>query len=368
MNETTNTTEITTTPQLHHPFSPSRLQQLRDCPGSYRMQLGLEEEQSPEAAEGTMLHDRIARGDFDGLTAEQSELCAACLKFLAEVAGGENSGAKIYHEQRVQVHATDGTLLTEGTADVVIDYPDGRLAVIDWKFGRNPVREVNRNLQLAAYCVGAMQKYDRQACHGYIYQPRCYAASDYNFTKPDAILANIGRVIAMAQAPQLVLNADGDACKYCLAKNTCPAFRAKFAALAARPTYDLTNPQQLAALYEASKRVEKFCRDIKAAMEVYIAEHGECCGYRFKEKPGNRECTDVLGMFDLVRDYITPGEFTQVCAVSIGKLVDAIVEKLVAAAKASGSKLTKVAAKAQAEQMLAALVQRGTPTTTIVQG
>lgn len=366
---TNTTTEIAcTTPQQHHPFGPSRLQQLRDCPGSYRMQLGLEEEQSPEAAEGTMLHDRIARGDFDGLTTEQAELCAACLRFLAEVAGGEDSGAKIYHEQRVQVLGSNGELLTEGTADVVIDYPDGRLAVIDWKFGRNPVREVNRNLQLAAYCVGAMQKYNRTACHGYIYQPRCYAASDYNFTKPDAILANIGRVIAQAQAPQLVLNADGEACKYCLAKNTCPAFRAKFAALAARPAYDLTNPQQLVALYEASKRVEKFCREIKTAMENYIAAHGECCGYRFKEKPGNRECTDVLGMYDVVRDYITPAEFTGVCEVSVGRLVDAIVEKLVAAAKASGTKLTKVAAKAQAEEMLAALVQRGTPTTSIVQG
>ena len=368
MNEDKTTVIGCTTPQQHHPFGPSRLQQLRDCPGSYKMQIGLEQPESQEAAEGTMLHDRIARGDFEGLTTEQAELCAACLKFLADVSGGENSGAKIYHEQRLQVIGTDGALLTEGTADVVIDYPDGRLAVIDWKFGRNPVREVNRNLQLAAYCVGAMQKYNRTACHGYIYQPRCYAASDYNFTKPDAILANISRVIALAKAPQLMLNADGEACKYCLAKNTCPAFRAKFAALAARPAYDLTNPQQLAALYEASKRVEKFCREIKTAMETYIASHGECCGYRFKEKPGNRECTDVLGMFYLVRDYITPGEFTKVCSVSIGKLVDAIVEKLIAAANASGEKLTKVAAKEQAETLLADLVQRGSPTNTIVQG
>lgn len=368
-NEKTTTTEIiTTTPTQHHPFGPSRLQQLRDCPGSYRMQLGLEEVKTPEADEGTMLHDRIARGDFEGLTTEQAELCAACLKFMAEVAGGENSGAKIYHEQHLQVLGTDGELLTEGTADVVIDYPDGRLAVIDWKFGRNPVKEVNRNLQLAAYCLAAMERYGRHECHGYIYQPRCYAKSDYNFTKPEAILANIARVIELAKQPQLVLNAEGDACKYCLAKNTCPAFRAKFAALAARPAYDLTNPQQLAALYDASKRVEKFCREIKTAMENYIRANGECCGWHFKEKAGNRECTDALAMYDVVRDYINPAEYNAVCTVSVGRLVDAIVEKLVAAAKASGTKLTKVAAKVQAEEMLAALVQRGTPTTTIVQG
>lgn len=368
MNE--QTTEITTaitTPTKHHDFSPSKLQQLRDCPGSYRMQIGLADTATPEAEEGTMLHDRIARGYFDGLTTEQAELCAACLKTMADIAGGENSGAQIYHEQHLQVHDENGGLLTEGTADVVIVFPDGELAVIDWKFGRNPVKEVNRNLQLAAYCLAAMQKYGCTECTGYIYQPRCYAASEYRFTKPEAILANIKRVIDMAKQQQLVLNA-GDACKYCLAKATCPAFREKFAALAAGPAYDLSNPQQLAALYDASKKVEKFCREIKTAMEDYIKANGDCCGWHFKEKPGNRECTDVLALYDAVKDYINPAEYNNVCSVSVGKLVDAIVDKQVAAAKASGEKLTKVAAKANAEQMMATLVQRGMPTATIVQG
>ncbi len=355
-----------TTPQQHHPFGPSRLQQLRDCPGSYRMQLGLEDKTSPEAAEGTMLHDRIARGDFEGLNTEQSELCAACLRFLAQVVG-EDKGAKVLYEQHIEVRNDKGEIITEGTADVVILFTDGRLAVIDWKFGRNPVKEVNRNLQLAAYCLGAMQMFGKTACHGHIYQPRIYAASDYLFTKPASILRNIELVIAAAQGPALILNTEGEACKYCLAKHICPAFRTKFAALATQPIYDLTNPQELARLYEASKKVEKFCKEIKAAMENYIVANGECAGYYLKLKPGNRECVNVMAFYNAVADYITPAEFTGMCRVSVGGAIDAVAEKMQAAAKAKGEKLTKVAAKGKAEELMAAFVQRGADSTTITQ-
>ena len=360
---------VQTAPQAqHHEFSPSKLQQYRDCPGSYKMQMGMPDNSSEEAKEGSMLHACIATGNFDGLTEEQSELCAACLQFLAEIAGGENSGATIYHELPIQVRDANGNILTEGTVDVAIVFANGELATIDWKFGRTPVTEVNRNMQLATYSVGVMQKFGGTRCTGHVFQPRIYSRSQYTFSRPDAIITNIARVIDCCKDNALLLNAETDACKYCRAKSKCPAFMAKFNVLAINEVNTLDNPETLAALYETSKQVETFCREIKAAMEQYIDAHGECCGYRYKERPGNRECTDVLGAYQLVQAMITPAEFTKVCKVSIGGLTDALVVKMHAAAVAKGEKLTKAAAKVQVDTVLAAVVQCGAATKSIVMG
>ena len=76
----------------------------------------------------------------------------------------------------------------------------------------------------------------------------------------------------------------------------------------------------------------------------------------------------MLGAYQLVQAMITPAEFTKVCKMSIGGLTDALVAKMQAAAVAKGEKLTKAAAKAQIDTVLAAVVQRGAATKSIVMG
>ena len=54
------------------------------------MQQGMPREESEEADEGTMLHDRVATGNLSGLTAEQEELVRYCLDRLGEIAWGNS--------------------------------------------------------------------------------------------------------------------------------------------------------------------------------------------------------------------------------------------------------------------------------------
>ena len=90
------TTALTTTPTYHHDFGPSSLDRMSLCPGSYFMQQGMPREESENADEGTMLHDRVATGDLSGLTAEQEEMVRTCLDRLEEIAWGNS---KIFHER-----------------------------------------------------------------------------------------------------------------------------------------------------------------------------------------------------------------------------------------------------------------------------
>ena len=105
--------------------------------------------------------------------------------------------------------------MTEGTADVVIQHEDDSITIIDWKFGYNPVNEVNKNIQLASYAVGAMQKFAASSCNCWVFQPRIYAKSSYTFQNADAIIENIKLIIKRAKTESYVLNASEDACRYC---------------------------------------------------------------------------------------------------------------------------------------------------------
>lgn len=356
------TTALTTTPTYHHPFAPSSLDRLKACPGSWFMQQGMPREESEEADEGTMLHDRVATGNISGLTAEQEELVRYCLDRLDEIAWGNS---QIIHERELDIRGSNGEILTTGTADVVVIHEDGTVEIIDWKFGRTPVKEVNRNFQLAAYALGAMQAYGVSECYAHIIQPRIHAESEYCFKKPANIQYNIEQIIERAKSDTIILEA-GDQCKYCLAKSKCPAFARVFEAVDVPGEDALANPDTLLDLWNKSKVVEKFIAKIKAAVEDYVTEHGELGGWHWKEKPGNREIKDVVALMNRVGDIVTPDEFYSTCKVSVTAFIGLLVDKAMAEQKAQGVKTTKAETKRLIETELSDLITRGKATRTLV--
>jgi len=363
-----------TTPTTHHAFSPSSLNRLRDCPGSYVMQLGLEETATPESSEGTMLHDRIARKDFSNLTPEQEEMCELCLKEIDSVLKMSTCmNTDVVHEKHLVVKDAEGNTVTSGTADVVIIEKEGTdtvkgLTVIDWKFGRTPVADVGHNLQLAAYALGAMQRYGATSCRAIIFQPRIKNRSEYTFTKAGAILSNISAVIARANSDKVVLQA-GDQCKYCLAKEKCPAFSKMFRALMLpeESNGEIVDPAQLLDYWNKCKIIEKAIAQLKLKVEEYVTEHGSLGDWHWKEKPGNREFTSIQMLMSRLAGVLTPAEFIGACKVSVTNIVTMLVDKMLAENAAKGIKMTKTDAKKQVESQLADLIQRGKPTKTLVQ-
>lgn len=355
--------------KAHHPFSPSRLNHYRDCPGAYKMCLGLIEESSPEADEGTMLHERIATGNFEGLTTEQTALCHECAKFRASITP---DGARVHTEIHVTVYDEDGSVLTEGTIDFLIENPDGSITVVDWKFGRSPVREVHRNLQLATYALGGMQKFSAPVARCYVFQPRIRATSNYVFTMPENIRNNIRRVIEAAKSVDtMVLNPGSESCKYCIGKIRCCAYRMRFTEFAENKikAFDELTPEQLTALYEESKRAASFAAKIDKAFKGYLDANGSCCGYVYASKPGDREIRDAMRLYLRVKHLITPDEFNRLCKISVPAMIDLLVEKIQADAVVNGKKTTKVEAKAIAEkELLGDLIGRGDAKKTIVGG
>lgn len=351
----------------HHPFSPSRLEQIRLCPGSWLMQQGLPEHESEYAKEGQLLHEAVALGKLDGLNSEQKGLVEKSLSFLDEI-DATHDVISLHHEEHVQIKETD-SLLTEGTADVITENRDDTICVIDWKFGWNPVNDVSSNIQLAAYAVGAMQKFGKSSCTCYVYQPRLKKKSSYVFSNPQAIIQNIQTLIFMASCDSvMLLRPSEDACRYCRARLNCPAFRVKFQKLAAaKADYDLDNPNTLSELYGASRSVKSVISEIESKLKSVIEKNGSCGNWIIETTEGSRKINDLNALFDKLKDLVTPREFNSVCSVTMGKMETLVSDKLVTAARARGEKLSREAARRQLADMIDGLVTRGTPSKKIVE-
>ncbi|MDD3165295.1 MAG: DUF2800 domain-containing protein [Oscillospiraceae bacterium] len=352
----------------HHEFSPSRLEMFRICPGAYKMQLGIPDVPSEYAAEGTLLHNAVATGNLDGLNREQISVVDECWEFIESIA--PKSDYSRAHEVKMLVrNDLDGGILTIGTADfVAINSRRDDLICVDFKFGYTPVKVVKQNIQLAAYSAGAMQMEKIGSCDAFVFQPRIHARSHHVFTNEKAILANIRSIIKRCNGEPFILNATEESCRYCNARLNCPAFRLKFQRLlACKRDYDPSDIPTLVSLFDASRGVKTLISEIEANVKKVIEETGRCGKYGFQITDGAREIQDLNALYAVVKDYLTPHEFNDVCKVTIGKLENAVADKLIAEANAKGERLSKNSAKQRCYSMIADLITRGSPTKKIVE-
>ena len=350
---------------------PSQLQQAALCPGSYWMQQGMAESPSPEAAEGTMLHERVVRAYLDGLDTEQADAVRRCIEFRDNLRK-QTGLTTLRSEQPLELRDTQGNLLTKGTCDVLlIDNTGNKCAIIDWKFGRTPVADCSCNYQLAAYALGAMELTGAPECEAHIYQPRIGAHTQYTFRKPAPIIRNLSHIMARAMSGKgLELNPGEEQCRYCKAKKECPAFSRMTSAVAAvaQDSAALSDPATLAKWYSNALAVRKYCDAIEKLMKDYLDQHGKCGPYRWKETAGRREVDDICHAFFALSNILTQSQFLDCCTVAVGRLEDAVVERLQAQAEAKGWKLTERDARTQFAAIMDGIIRNGTPTRKVVKG
>ncbi len=344
----------------HHKFSPSGAARLMACPGSYRMQLGRPEETSEYAAEGTLLHDVVAKLEgsehsatncksvYAGLTAEQERCVEACLEY-AKLNTPE--GAEVHRELKVRVwHNFD--LLTEGTADYVVIVGD-RAVLIDWKFGRGAVADPAGNPQLALYACGVAQKFRVSEVECHIFQPRVGDhAPPYVFRDFDAIRERYAAAVEMAEGPGLQLLA-GDHCKYCRAAAHCPAL-----AMAANDAVVITKvtPENAAEVHEQIKAAKQWLDAVSKAVKALVLD-GNAPGLEIKETR-TRVIEDAQAAYNAVAENLTKDEFLALVSVPVGRLEEAIFGKL--RAKHGDAMLVKDL-RAIAKKLVNEVATRGTP-------
>lgn len=237
----------------HSPIGASSWYRWKACPGSVRLSDGIESKSSHYAEEGTKAHNIAAAILENGILPQ-----SACTKEMFEA-------ANVYVEEVIKwwnIADGESELLIEhkfdlsgkifpglyGTADAVIyDEPNRTLRVFDFKYGAGMAVEVENNLQLIYYALGALltKKYVADVVEMVIVQPRC--------PHPDGPVRSwsLDAIDLLDYAAQLKEDAlktlekdaplsSGEHCKFCPAAPTCPELNKKALAIAQSEFSDVT--------------------------------------------------------------------------------------------------------------------------------
>ncbi len=292
-------------PSDHSPLSPSRLQRIIDCPGSFRFGRQCEEEQEEQrssyAEEGSMLHaaveSYILNTKWHGpvLDPEQNAAVLDAIDYFHKLESALSSlpGYRLMVEDRVYLKEYASCLFEcSGTCDILIE-TDTELHVLDWKFGKGIPVFAEDNDQLYAYAAGAgknpehLLRYDKVVIH--CIQPRLDSYDTHKLT-PKALLQWInGRLIpgaSEALSDNPAFHPGQKQCRWCPAKMKCRA-RYNSANKTAADVFkavvkipDHVTPAELGALYKRAKELDRYIKDIGAHIMHTIQAGTPWDGYK----------------------------------------------------------------------------------------
>jgi hypothetical protein len=341
----------------HHIDGPSSLGRREACPYSRTAEQGLSEETSPDAEEGTFLHECVALNKLDGLTTEQSSAVQSCIDFRESIKASSEV-IEAHSEFKLRAVGSDFEELYTGTADEVVVTETG-ISIIDWKFGRIKVEYAPDNIQMAGYALPAMQMFGKDSCTVHIHQPRINASSSYTFTNAMALLKYIEAVIARCKQPNAPRISGAKQCKYCKARHICPELIKEGNAIVAvqKSIYEITDPNVLCDLYRKSKIVSSALKSVdKRVRDFMLENNGECGELIFKIKKGNREVTSIPDAFLIMKEYgISQEEFLGCCSTSVSNLLELFSKKQ----KANGSSSTLKELESQFMNVMSDVIQYG---------
>jgi hypothetical protein len=184
---------------LHAKLSPSGAHRWMRCPGSIALEAPFPDDSSVYAAEGTLAHllaseeldgtkpaaERIGeQHTVDGFDFTVDKVMVAYVEDYVKLVREIAVGGVLLVEQRVPIGHLTGETDATGTSDAVVVHADeGRLTVIDLKYGMGVRVLADGNEQAMMYALGALERYEQLAdfvniCM-VIHQPRLNSVSEH---------------------------------------------------------------------------------------------------------------------------------------------------------------------------------------------
>lgn len=231
---------------LHALLSPSSAHRWLNCTPSARLEEKEADKESSYALEGTLAHAICARKlkEYLGLAADEereeiARLAAAyytdemeeltdayvsIVKSKLDAARAVTPDARLLVEVRLNFHPYVPESF--GTADAVV-IADGRMEVIDFKYGKGVRVSAFENPQMMIYGLGALDAYSAEyyirSVRMTIVQPRLENLSEWETDAEELVKWGVG---TLAPAARLAFRGEGaqhpgDWCRFCKVKSRC---------------------------------------------------------------------------------------------------------------------------------------------------
>lgn len=281
----------------HAKLSPSSSDRWLNCPASIARAPETEDEGSEAAHEGTAAHgfaEYCLRNNRNALTAifpaehaayDTPDLRMHIQTYLEYVMRLVVDGAELFVEQRLDIFKQYGVF---GTADAIVVTRSGVIHVIDLKYGKGILVDVEGNTQLLLYGVGGMafdwlSEVPVHTIHVHIVQPRRNNLVSKEYSIDDLtgwVTENLPLVKRAFDGTNIAK--PGSHCKWCPIKGTCPE-RAKLNLELAAFDFNDENPapvelftldeDRLVTIFLAIKQFRDWLDDVEAEVATRAHDH-----------------------------------------------------------------------------------------------
>ena len=330
----------------HASLSPSASARWIACPPSARLAAKYENKTSSYAEEGTSAHalcayklehalGRRTRDPTEDLTFydEEMETCADdYAAYVLQLVEEEKQACRdplVLVEERLDYSRACGVPDSFGTGDCVL-VADGRLTIVDFKYGKGIEVSAKRNTQLMCYALGALNALDGiyaiTTIRLVIYQPRLENVSIDEFSKDE--LVAWGKDVLAPRAKQAYAGEGefqaGDHCRFCPAKSDCRK-RAEYNLELAK--YDFQMPDtleddEIAALLPRIDEFIAWANDVKALALQKALDGTPFDGYKVVAGRSVRKYKDEKAVAKAVQDAgFDPYERKLLGITAMGKLL-----------------------------------------------
>ena len=304
-------------PDIHARLSASGAKKWINCPGSIQLEENFEDKPSQFAEEGTNAHAlgeakiRLATKEYNRtkyhnairnleITEDMEDYAESYKNYVIErynSALQKTPDAILMLEQRLDFskYVPDGF----GTGDAVI-IAEGKLEIIDLKYGKGVEVSAVDNPQLRLYALGAYEAFDM--LYGFdtvemtIYQPRLDNISSENISVAELLEwgESVKKAAQLANDYSVIECVAGKHCDtgFCKARPVCRAYaeeRQKMAVYDFKPPAMLT-VAEIADIIEQSASLEKWAKLVCDYALEQAYKHGvEYPGYKVVEGRSNRK-------------------------------------------------------------------------------
>lgn len=304
-------------PDIHARLSASGAKKWINCPGSIQLEENFEDKPSQFAEEGTNAHAlgeakiRLATKEYNRtkyhnairnleITEDMEDYAESYKNYVIErynSALQKTPDAILMLEQRLDFskYVPDGF----GTGDAVI-IAEGKLEIIDLKYGKGVEVSAVDNPQLRLYALGAYEAFDM--LYGFdtvemtIYQPRLDNISSENISVAELLEwgESVKKAAQLANDDSVIECVAGKHCDtgFCKARPVCRAYAEERQKMA---VYDFKSPAMLtvaeiADIIEQSASLEKWAKLVCDYALEQAYKHGvEYPGYKVVEGRSNRK-------------------------------------------------------------------------------
>ena len=304
-------------PDIHARLSASGAKKWINCPGSIQLEENFEDKPSQFAEEGTNAHAlgeakiRLATKEYNRtkyhnairnleITEDMEDYAESYKNYVIErynSALQKTPDAILMLEQRLDFskYVPDGF----GTGDAVI-IAEGKLEIIDLKYGKGVEVSAVDNPQLRLYALGAYEAFDM--LYGFdtvemtIYQPRLDNISSESISVAELLEwgESVKKAAQLANDDSVIECVAGKHCDtgFCKARPVCRAYaeeRQKMAVYDFKPPAKLT-VAEIADIIEQSASLEKWAKLVCDYALEQAYKHGvEYPGYKVVEGRSNRK-------------------------------------------------------------------------------